>query len=226
MRPLVHLLLLLTLAGCGGFRGGIESVPYVGEQEPQEVAYRPWPHEITLPGLSVRLSLNNTLRTYQYEVMLFIVPTYLNFWDEFQHRDAESLELALQFIAHESGVTIDPLQFVLTVDDKEFRPTGVWVNNLERERQAIDAYVKARREAPADQPPPIPRSSDWRDAVTTPVTMRPGEQSPRLLVTFPVPLPSPEKTLSLDLTPALGASMRSVKPVIRFKPMRWSEGYS
>ena len=227
MRPLVHLLLLLTLAGCGGFRGGIESVPYVGEQEPQEAStYRPGPHEITLPGLTVRLSLNNTLRTYQYEVMLFIVPTYLNFWDEFQHRDAESLELALQFIALESGVTIDPLQFVLTVDNKDFRPTGVWVNNLERERQAIDAYVKARREAPADQPPPIPRSSDWRDAVTTPVTMRPGEQSPRFLVTFPVPLPSPEKTLSLDLTPALGASMRFVKPVIRFKPMRWSEGYS
>jgi hypothetical protein len=227
MRSLVSLFLLLLLPGCGGFRGGIESVPYVGEQEPQETSSRrPTPHEITLPGLTARLSLNNTVRTYQYEVMLYLIPTYLNFWDEFQHRDAASLELSLELTALESGVTIDPLQLVLTVDGKEFRPTEVWVNNLDRERQALDAYVTARRQAPANKPPPFPSSSEWRDAVTAPVKLRPGEKSPRLLVMFPVPLPSPKSTLSLDLGPALGTTMFPGKPVIRFKSMRWSEGYS
>lgn len=227
MKYLSYVLILALLSGCGGFRGGIESVPYIDELEPQETSVnRPWPHEITFSDLTVQLSLNNTVRTYQYEVMLFILPTYLNFWDEFHHRDAETLEITLQVTAHTSGVIIDPQQLLLTVDNEESRPTGVWVNNLERERQVIDAYIKARHQAPADQPPPIPRSSEWRDAVTAPMTIRPGEKSPRFLVTFPVSLPSPERKLALDLNPAIGEPKISEKPLIRFKSMRWSEGYS
>lgn len=224
---LSYLVIVVLLSGCGGFRGGIESVPYIGEQEPQETSsHRSWPHDITLPGLTLHLSLNNTIRTYQYEVMLFIIPTYLNLFDEFQHRDAEALELSLQITAHDSSVTVDPRQLVLTLDGKEFRPTAVWVNNLERERQVIDAYVKARHEAPVDQPPPIPRSSEWRDAVTAPVTVGPRQKSPRFFVAFPVSLPSPERTLSLDLNPTLDEPQLSKNPLIRFKSMRWSEGYS
>lgn len=222
-----YVLILLLLSGCGGFRGGIESVPYIDEREPRKTSVNPsWPHEITLSDLTLHLSLNNSVRTYQYEVMLFVIPTYLNFWDEFQHRDAKSLEITLQITAHTSGVIIDPRQLLLAVDNEEFRPTGVWVNNLERERQVIDAYVKALHQAPADQPPPIPRSSEWRDAVTAHVTIGPGEKSPRFLVTFPVPLPSPERKVSLDLNPAIGEPMLSKKPLIRFKSRRWSEGYS
>jgi hypothetical protein len=227
MRFCVCVLVLLLLSGCGGFRGGIESVPYVRDVEPQQTSTnRSWSHEITLPGLTLHLSLNNTVRTYQYEVMLYIIPTYLNFWDEFQHRDAESLELTLQITAHDSGVTIDPRQLVLNVDDKEVRPTAAWVNNLERERQVIDAYVKNRHQAPPDQPPSIPRSSEWRDAVSAPVMVRPGEKSPRFIVTFPVPLPSPTRTLSLDASQAIIDHPHSTVPVIRFKSARWSEGYS
>jgi hypothetical protein len=227
MGSFVFGLVLLLLSGCGGFRGGIESVPYAGDVEPQQTSSnRSWPHEVTLPGLTVHLSLNNTVRTYQYEVMLYVIPTYLNFLDEFQHRGAEDVELTLQITAHGSDVTIDPRQLVLTVDDKDFRPTAVWANNLERERQVIDAYVKARRQTPPDQPPLIPHSSEWRDAITAPVMVRPGENSPRFIITFPAPLPSPKQTLSLNLNSAIGESMPSDKPLIRFKPMRWSEGYS
>lgn len=213
----------------GGFRGGIESVPYAGDIEPQQTSTnRTWPHEIILPGLTAHLSLNNTIRTYQYEVMLYVLPTYLNFSDEFQHRDAESLELTLQITAHNSGVTIDPRRLILAVDDKEFRPTAVWVNNLQRERQVIDAYVTARRQASPDQSLPIPRSSEWRDAVTALVTIRPGEKSPRFVVTFsaPLPSPSPDRALSLNLIPAISEPILFDKSLIRFKPLRWSEGYS
>lgn len=227
MGSFAYVLVLLLLSGCGGFRGGIESVPYIDESESQQIrAHHSWPHEVILPGFTVHLSLNNTVRTYQYEVMLYIIPTYVNLWDEFQHRDAESLELTLQITAHDSGVTIDPRQVILHVDDKDFRSTAVWVNNLARERQVIDAYVKAHNQSPRDHPPPIPRSSEWRDAVTAPVTVRRGEESPRFLVTFPVPLLSPERTLSLDLTPAISEPPLSGFPLIRFKLMRWSEGYS
>jgi hypothetical protein len=227
MGSFAYVLVLLLLSGCGGFRGGIESVPYVDENKPHQIsAQRSWLHEIILPGFTVHLSLNNTVRTYQYEVMLYIIPTYVNLWDEFQHQDAEALELTLQITAHDLDLTIDARQLILTLDDKKFRPTAVWVHNQERERRVIEAYVKARHQSPADHPLPIPHSSEWRDAVMAPVTVRRGEESPRFLVTFPVPLPSPERTLSLDLTPASAESPRSGFPLIRFKLMRWSEGYS
>jgi hypothetical protein len=223
----VYVLLLFLLSGCGGFRGGIESVPYVRDLAPQQTSTsRTWQHEITLPGLTLHLSLNNTIQTYQYEVMLYVIPTYLNFRDEFQHRDAESVELTLQITAQGSDVTIDPRQLLLTVDDKLFRPTAVWVNNLQREHQVIDAYVTARRQAPPDQSLPIPSSSEWRDAVTASVTIGPGEKSPRFVVTFPAPLPSPERALSLNLSPAISEPILFDKLHIRFKPRRWSEGYS
>ncbi|HKY70699.1 MAG TPA: hypothetical protein VJL88_02165 [Nitrospira sp.] len=227
MKHCSYILMLILLSGCGGFRGGIESSPYVEGQEPQESRTGPpWSHELTFSDLTVELSLNNRVRTYQYEVMLFVIPTYLNFWEEFQHRDADALELTVRVTAHGSTVTLDPRHLRLTVEQEEFRPTGVWMNNLERERQVIDTYVDALKQASADRPPAIPRSSEWRDPVMGPVTIHPGEKSPRFIVTFPVPLPSPERPLSLDLNPAISDTQHSNKPLIRFKSVRWSEGYS
>jgi hypothetical protein len=69
MRRYFPLLTLLLLSGCGGFRGGVESVPYVGTHEPQENPSHPtWFHEVVLPDLMLRLWLNNSVQTYQYEV--------------------------------------------------------------------------------------------------------------------------------------------------------------
>jgi hypothetical protein len=176
--------------------------------------------------VTLRLSLNNTVRTYQYEVMLFIIPTYVNFWNEFERQDAKTLELALEVNAHTSAVTIDPQEVLLAVGNNEVRQTGVWVNNIEREHQVIEAYVRARRQAPADRPPPIPDSSEWRDAITAPVTIRPGEPSYRFLITFPLPLTSPEEIHSLDVSRAISSPTLPQVPLIRLKAMRWSEGYS
>jgi hypothetical protein len=222
-----YMLGLLLLSGCGGFRGGIESVPYVGSVEPQQNSpTHSWSHEIRLPDLTLHLSLNNTVRTYQYDVMLYVIPTYLNFSNEFQHHDAENFEIALQAVAHDSAITIDPRKLILTVDDKKFRPASAWVNNMERERQVIDASIKARRQTAPDTPPQPPHSSEWRDAITAPVTIHPGEKSSRLILKFPIPPPSPERTLSLNLGQAIGESIPPDKSLIRYKPMRWSEGYS
>ncbi|HXV69313.1 MAG TPA: hypothetical protein VD738_10345 [Nitrospira sp.] len=227
MKLLPYIFILMWLSGCGGFRGGIESVAYIGGTPPQAGQSHPsWPQEITLPGFTLFLSLNNAVRTYQYEVMLFIIPTYLNFMDEFRNRDAESLELIVQLAAHDFPVTVDPRQLVLTVDGQEVRPSGVWVNNVERERQRLDTYVAARRQAPAGQPPPLPRASEWRDAITDSITVLQGKKSPRFIVNFPLPLVTPEKHLVLNLSPAIVGSAPSHVPPIHFKSMRWSEGYS
>ena len=227
MRYPAYALVMVLLPGCGGFRGGIESVPYiVGQEPPESSAHHRLPHEVRFAELTLHLSLNNAVRTYQYEVMLFVIPTYLNLWDTFERQDAEHFEITLQVTAHDSAVVVDPQHIVLTVEDEEVRPVGVWVNNLERERQVIETYVSARRRAPADHPPAVPRSSEWRDAVTAPEMVGPGGPSPRFIVTFPGSLPSPERTLSLDLSRSILAPTLPEKPLIRFKALRWSEGYS
>ena len=153
-------------------------------------------------------------------------PPNLNFWNEFQHRDAESLELTLQVITHDAGVTIDPRQLVLSVDGQELRPSAVWINNRERERQVIDAHVTARRQASSNQPPSIPRAAEWRDAVTAPVTIRSKEKSPRFIVAFPLQLLPPQREFSLNVNPAIVEPAGSDRPLLRFLPQRWSEGYS
>jgi len=225
MVRLAYAVVLMLVSGCGGFRGGIESVPYVGAAQAGEHTSHPsWPHEIALPDVTLRLSLNNAVQTYRYEVMLYVIPTYVNLWEEFRNRDAEALELSLQVIARASSLTFDPRELVLTMDGRDLRPSGVWVSNLERERQVLDAFVRARRRS--DPPPPVPRATEWRDAVKSPVTLRSGEASPRFIVTYPVPLVSPEKDLSLDVAPAIVGTAPSGLPRIHFKPTRWSEGYS
>lgn len=221
------MILSAVLTACGGFRGGIESVPYVGDSAPQGQPSHPsWPHKILLPGLTLELSLNNALRTYQYEVMLFVIPTYLNFRDEYRNREAEALELSLQLEARDASMVVDLRQLVLTVDGREVRPNGVWVNNLERERRVIEDFVKARREAPTNQPPAGPRASEWRDAITDPVALGAGVRSARFIVVFPLPLLSPEKEMRLDLNQAIVDPRGVELPLIRFQSTPWSDAYS
>lgn len=227
MKPLSLLILFAVLAGCGGFRGGIQSVPYVGEPPTQgQPAHPTWPHTLVLPGVTVELSFNNALRTYQYEVMLFVIPTYLNFWDEFRNREAEALELTLQLEARDAAMVVDLRQLVLMVDGQEVRPNGVWVNNPERERRVIEDFVKARREAPKNQPPETPRAAEWRDTITDPLPIASGERSPRFIVIFPLPLLSPEKDILLNMGPAIVEPRNLELPLIRFRSTPWSDAYS
>jgi hypothetical protein len=223
----LSLLVILLLTGCGGFRGGLQSVPHIDSPNPHaEESLPSWPHHIALPLLTLKLSLNNVLRTYQYEVMLFFIPTYFNFWDEFTHRDAQALELSFQVIANDSSITLDPRELVLTVDGRRVRPSSVRINNPTREREILDAYIAARRQAPAGQAPPIPRASDWQDTITEPVAVSPKAQSPRFIVTFPLPLLSPEKEVVLNINHAVLGPKGFNAPPIRFQPKSWSEGYS
>jgi len=227
MQFLPLFLVLLLLSGCGGFRGGIESVPSIGEEATQEKPSRPsWGHNVVLSDFSLTSSLNNAVQTYQYEVMLYLVPTYVNFAENFRNRQAESLELTLQLTPGDSHVTFDPRQLRLIVEGREVHPIEVWVNNREKERQAFEAYTKARRQTPSNQALQFPQASAWRETIADAITVRPGDKSPLLYIAFPLPLLSPETDLVLDISPAIIGPPRTAVPLIRFKAMRWSEGYS
>lgn len=123
-------------------------------------------------------------------------------------------------------MTIDLRQLVLTMDGQTLRPSAVWINNRERERQVIDTYVAARRQAPSDHPPPVPRAAEWHDRVTAPVMVLPHEKSPRFIVVLPLQLIPPQREFSLNVNPAIVEPAGSDHPLIRFMPQRWSEGYS
>lgn len=227
MRFVLYLAFTMLLTGCGGFRGGIQSVPYVNAPESLSKPPHPsWLHEIILPEVTLKLSLNNVLQTYNYEVMLFIIPTYFNFFDTFRTRDVDALELSFQVITHESSVVFDPRELVLTVQGREVRPTSVRVNNPERERQLLEAYRVARRHAPQDQPPVLPRAAEWQDPITSSLSLHPTKQSPRYIVTFPLPLLSPETEFTLNITPAVLSPKGFASPLIHFRSAPWSEGYS
>jgi len=140
--------------------------------------------------------------------------------------DAETLELTVQVTARDELIMFDPRQLLLTIDGQMFQPKGVWMNNHDRERQVIDNFVTARRQAPPNQPPVTPRASDWREAVHNPVTLRPMEQSPGFIVIFPLPLLSPERDLAPNINRALLEPRSPERPLIHFKSMPWSQGYS
>ena len=74
------ILLAFTLSGCAGFRGGWESVAYIGDAppsliEPATSAYeRNQRPPLSLPGMSLRVSIDNRVRDYDTQVWFFAVP--------------------------------------------------------------------------------------------------------------------------------------------------------
>jgi len=72
--------LMLTVSGCAGYRGGWESAAYIGSMQaapsaaagraPATRDHRP----LTLPGLELEVSLDNRLRTYDVQVYLYVLP--------------------------------------------------------------------------------------------------------------------------------------------------------
>ena len=67
------------VAACAGYRGGWQSLPYVGADPPRfpettSPSQAQQQAELALPGLNLGVNLNNQLRTYDTQVYLFAVP--------------------------------------------------------------------------------------------------------------------------------------------------------
>ncbi len=182
----------LFLNACAGFRGGEFSAPYVGDAgPPAETPSTPYERgqmqKLELPGLRLDVSLNNRIRTYDYGVMLFVIPMYVDFSDG---RDpAERLRVALGITPTLPGYRFDPARVGISVDGRRLAPV-----------------------LPA------------------------GEGAPQMLdnagktyyfrLPFDADLPSPDSTIILDLGEALQNPSQAPVPLIRFRKLRWSEGYT
>ena len=207
----------ILLAGCAGFRGGWESVPYVGET-PQDLdgartAYEAQKRsELTLPGMTLGVSIHNRLRTYDTQIYLFVLPLSI-----------DPRNVSTQTI--EPGKTRISLRISKLTDDLLFRPKLARLTVGDQTVQATSSTEFAMWNAQGEK---VSTGGNWDH--------RPLADETRLIVQekayivnldFPVPTPSPEsKALILDLSSALTSDKLPTLPPIRFVPVRWKEGYT
>lgn len=186
------LLICLFLSACAGFRGGEFSAPYVGDAdsaiEPPSTPYeRGQLEKLELPGLRLDVSLKNRIRTYDYGVMLFVIPMYVDFSDG--RGAGERLRVALGITPTLPGYRFDPSRVSISVDGRRFEavfPSG------EGGAQMLDNTGKTYY----------------------------------FRLPFAADLPSPDSAIILDLSDALQNPSLPPVPVIRFRKLRWSEGYT
>jgi hypothetical protein len=208
---------ITALSACAGFRGGWESVPYVGDTAPDfppaQTAYEAQRRmELTFPGLTLGVGLGNRLRTYDTQVYLFVLPLAVDPRRvSMQSTSLDTTRVSLRVTAADSDYVFHPQRARLTVEGRtvvakaafEF---GMWDSAGHR----------------------IASGGTWdhRPIVDALPLAEPG-RSYLLSIDFPVTAPSPEsKGIVLDISEALRATQRPALPPIRFAPVRWKEGYT
>lgn len=220
--PLVHamtrlsclFLSLLLLSGCAGFRGGWESIAYVGDTPPVLSGDRPnrTAPEFELPGLKFSVDIDNRLRTHDYQVMLFFVPVSIDPRNVYTKNVTAGRTRVF--------VTVVPLKpgFV-------FRPEQAILQFAGQRHAGVAGYEFGRRDAQGRW---IEQGSDWQHwpLPAAYALSEPGRRY-RLSIDFAVPVPSPESSdILLDLSGALKSDSQPPLPPIRFMPLRWDEGYT
>jgi len=210
-------LLAVVLCGCAGYRGGWESVPYVGEAPPTLSTSRtPYEAErrgeISLPGMTLGVSINNQLRTYDTEFYFFLLPLSID------PRDVQTRPV-------EAGRTRITLRISDMTSELVFRPRRARLTVGTQVVEGIDGLQFAMWDAHGQE---VTSGGRWEHRTTgEEVVLSLRGKAYLLSIDFPMPVPSPEsRDISLDLSDALTSPQLPSVPVIRFVPVRWKEGYT
>lgn len=219
MRPtltIVTALLGALLAGCAGYRGGWESVAYVGDA-PSAIESRASDQPrgapaLNLPGLTLRVTINNQVRTYDTQVYLYVLPLSV---------DPRSVQTG----ALEPGRTRVYVNVTPRAAGFVFRPTLATLHVGGARHGGSAGYVFGRWDEQGNR---VERGGTWAHRpVTAELTLTEVGRTYLLSIDFPAPLPSPEsRDIALDLSRALLAPEQPALPLIRFAPRRWKESYS
>lgn len=205
------------LPGCAGFRGGWESVPYIGDVPPDPQKYRtPYEaatrSELPFPGVTVGVGLNNQLRTHDTQVYFFVLPLSVNPRDvHTQTDDTTKTRVTLRVSPKAPGFVFRPRLARLTVEGKTVQGAiGFEFGQWDAERRKVTSGGKWGFREVGDEFP-----------------LGDGGTSYSLSIDFPIALPDPKSPgIELDLSDALRAPEQPPLPVIRFQPARWKEGYT
>lgn len=199
--PLI-LLSILTISGCGGFRSGFASVPYIGDVEPiaEEKFFEFYDYSLILPGMKLDVAINNRIRTRDIAVMLFVVPIAIDVIDRPYYTNTDRFQISLSIIPKEQGFTFNPMEVKVTVDGQSFKP-------------ALTEFRGG------------PYKSDLRSVIEKEISLT-KDTFHAIDMTFDRPVPTTDRTITLNIGNALMHPHHPAIPTIRFKQVRWKQGYS
>ncbi len=203
-------------AGCAGYRGGWASVPYTGDRPPHptelpESVRRFDLEEVKVPGMRLRVSLNNRLRTYDYQVWFAVVPVSGDPRDVLVGDQDGRTRVYVGVTPQSAGYVFRGKAAKLEVDGRIYAPVAV------RRFGQFDAAGNI-----------VARGGKWQYVELGPefALSQPGT-SYALSLVFDVPVPKAESAkISIDLSEALRDPSQPALPLIRFQPVRWREGYT
>lgn len=200
-----------SLSSCAGYRGGWESIPYIGTPPPipsvtrtnYEAGKR---QELALPGLSLSVRLNNPSLDSDTLVYAYVIPVPAPSVDT--PSDApKKAKVTLYITPRKDGYVFRPLLATLSAG-------GLTASALGGYTDAKFIGFKDRVAVHADP---------QRIADEAPLS---NGRSYIFDVEFPLPVPSPQAPdVALDLSRALQAPGQPTIPLIRFLPVRWGNWY-
>jgi hypothetical protein len=211
------LMICIAATGCAGYRSGLASIPFVGEVEPTpktpETTYELGElKQVQLHGVKLYVSLNNTIRTSDLQVMFFAVPMSFDPRANPSFGETDKLTVWLRIIPADSDFFFDPSGLTLIVDGQVFRPTITRLDDPAK----FGAYLKSR----ASDDPAL-----WSDLVDKEIALIKDKHYPFTMI-FDCPVPTPERSISLDIGRALLHPRHPNIPTIRFMKIRWKQSYT
>ena len=206
----------VSLAGCAGYRGGWASVPYTGDRAPHptdlpESARLFDLEEVKVPGTRLRASLNNRLRSYDYQVWFAVGPVSGDPRDALLGDQDGKTRVYLSVTPQTAGFVFRGRAAKLEIDGRVYMPIAA------RRFGQFDAAGNV-----------VERGGKWQYVELGPefALTQPGTiYGPSLVFDVPVPAAETAK-ISIDLSEALRDPALPPMPLIRFQPVRWREGYT
>jgi hypothetical protein len=198
---------LMLLGGCAAQHYGIVSAPYVGDAPPPPAAgyiNRYFLPPVQVEGASIEIDLLNAVRTRMCEVVLFVVPVNFSRKHRPLYGDWETTRVSLRITPEAEGMVLRPLEARITIDG---------------------STVAAARAEYSDLNQPI---ADRMQPVVAGMEFRLGEpgRADMVILEFDVPRPLPTQSVELDLSRALVAPGLPLVPPIRFRIVRWTQGFA
>lgn len=205
------LFICVLLAGCAGYRSGEVSQAYVDVAPAVAAVARGTPTWLEIPGARVRVELGNEIQQREHQVMLFIVPVMLDPRDKPLYPVEQGARLLLEISPAVHGARLRPEAAILTIDGRKYRASGV-------QRLAVFDPGKYPLDGLRDAEPSSP--TDLTYSLDTP-----GRHH-QFWLRFETPMPAPTQGIQLDLSRALYLPGQPTVPPIRFRAVRWKQGYT
>ncbi len=206
------------LAGCAGYRGGWQSVAYLGETPPAGLEAEASSGNLhRLPamrhaGLELNVRINNELRTYDTQVYFFVLPLSVDPRDVYTKN-------------HEPGKTRVYVTVTPRTPGYVFRPGAASLRFANQQFAGAQGFEFGMWDEKWNR---LDKGGKWEHRpVGAEFALAEIGRKYYLSIDFPTPVPTPQsRDIMLDLSKALSAPAESPLPPIRFTPVRWKDGYT